>query len=382
MEIIHSGMEILITRFLKGELSSEEHKKLDAWLETPSNQELFERICKRERIMESSLQLDRHDREAAWERFRKRVYGKPRNIEWKWLMIASCISLLIGIGLLSRGKDKKAPLAKAEKAILPAVSRARMQLPTGETIVLDNDTVSSLRFVTGEMKRDSSGFLVFSPAPGTSEEVAYNEVTTPRGSEFKMVLADGTTVWMNAGSTLRFPQFFTGDCRKVIARGELYFEVARDEEKPFIVEMEGGYKVKVLGTEFNMRSYDEGVCETTLVRGKVSIEGDSLQTILAPGQQAIQRKGAGGVEVKEVDSRDAVAWRRGAFLFDNARLEDIMEELGRWYDVEVFFESQAIREERFSVDTRRYTTIDEVLELIESTGTVGVAIKERSVIVK
>lgn len=197
-----------------------------------------------------------------------------------------------------------------------------------------------------------------------------------------MVLADGTTVWMNAGSTLRFPQFFTGDCRKVIARGELYFEVARDEEKPFIVEMEGGYKVKVLGTEFNMRSYDEGVCETTLVRGKVSIEGDSLQTILAPGQQAIQRKGAGGVEVKEVDSRDAVAWRRGAFLFDNARLEDIMEELGRWYDVEVFFESQAIREERFSVDTRRYTTIDEVLELIESTGTVGVAIKERSVIVK
>ena len=382
MEIIHSGIEILISRFLKGELSPEERKKLDAWLDELSNKKLFERICKRERIVEGSLQLDLYNKNAAWERFEKRAYGKTRVVRWKWLMIASCIlPLLVGIGLLSRERNEKVSLAGTERVILPAVSRARMQLPTGETIMLDNDTLSSLHFLTGEMKRDS-GIFVYSPVSTTSEKIAYNQVTTPKGSEFKMVLADGTTVWMNAESSLRFPQFFTGGCREVHARGELYFKVVRDDGNPFVVEMEGGYKVKVLGTEFNVRSYDEDECKTTLIHGNVSVENDSRQTILAPGQQAIQKKGQQRIEVKEVDVREVVAWRRGVFLFDNTRLENIMEELGRWYDVEVFFENQAIRDERFSVDIRRYSTIEEVLKLIESTGTVKMVIKERNVFVK
>lgn len=383
MQINHSGIEILIVRFLKGELSLEERKKLDAWLDIPSNKKLFERICKRERIVESSLQFDLYNRNAAWERFEKRIYGKTRIVRWKWISIAACfLPLLIGIGLLYRAKNEKVISAGGERMITPAVSRARMQLPTGETIGLDNDTISSFHFLTGEMKRDSSGMLVFSPASATSEKTGYYQVTTPRGSEFKMVLADGTTVWMNAGSSLRFPQFFTGKCREVYVRGELYFEVARDDENPFVVSMEGGYKVKVLGTEFNIRSYDGEQCRTTLIRGKVSIENDSVQTILLPGQQAIQRKGQQCVEVEEVNVSEVVAWRRGVFLFDNTRLEDIMEELGRWYDVEVFFENQAIRDERFSVDIRRYSTIEEVLQLIESTNTVKMVVKERAVFVK
>lgn len=381
MEIDHGGMEQLIARFLQGKLTKDEEVRLDGWLKEAGNRELFERICDKERIMRHTLLLNRYDKEAGWRHFEEKVYPVRRSVGRRWLWAASfLLPLCVGVWLLMQGRNESAGLASSDPAILPAQIGAKMELPTGEVIQLTDDHLSSWNFRDGRLARDSNGVLVYYSDLDRVEELQYNQVTTPRGGEFKMALPDGTVVWMNAESGLRFPPVFAGDCRKVYARGELYFDVARDEERPFVVEVEGEYAVKVLGTEFNVRSYAGEASTTTLVKGKVAIERGGGQLLLRPGQQAVKEEGE--IKIREVDTDQVVAWMKGYFSFDNARLEEIMMELGRWYNVRIVFEEESIREERFSVEMRRHENFEYVLKWIEHTGAVKISIKDHTVFVR
>ena len=182
-----------------------------------------------------------------------------------------------------------------------------------------------------------------------------------------MVLPDNSIVWLNADSKLRFPLTFSGKERRVFASGELYFQVAKDSLSPFRIEVEGLYEVEVLGTEFNVRAYSDLPSATTLVDGRV----------------LIREKGKHGeVVVREVDVAPYIAWKQGYFLFEDERLEDILNELARWYDVNVFFENSSVREERFSVDMPRHESFEEVLRLIEQTRSIQIEIEGNNVFVK
>lgn len=395
MKRLHDGIEILIYHFLTGELTPEEQGRLNEWLALPGHGELFRRICDKERLLQGTLRYDRYDREAAWKRLEKLLegeqgrmaaerIGRGRRIGRRWWWAASLlVPLCVAAWLLTEREEAVAPLAEAERVeITPAVSGARMVLASGEVVDLTEQTEGDIVFRDGKLVQGTDGMMAYVADSLGRAEVRYNEVQTPRGCEYQIQLPDGTMVWLNAASSLRFPSVFAGDCRRVYATGELYFEVARDEKCPFVVELEDGYAVRVLGTEFNLRSYEGEARSTTLLEGRVRVESGEEQVELTPGQQAVEVAGRGGLLVREVDVNSAVAWRKGVFLFENARLEDIMAEIGRWYDVEVFFENSAIRDERFSVEMRRHDSFAEVLKLIERTGTVKISINQNNVFVK
>lgn len=392
MRKLHDGIEVLIYHFLTGDLTPEERMKLDEWLALPGHADLFRRICEKERLLQGTLRYDSYDKEDAWRRLERQLrearvtevgnVGRRRIGKRWWWAASLVVPLCVAAWLLTNREEK--PLALAENGrteIVPAMSGARMLLPSGEVVDLTNEGEGDLIFQDGKLVQEADGVMAY-VGDTLGQEVRYNEVQTPRGCEYQIKLPDGTMVWLNAASSLRFPSVFAGDCRRVYATGELYFEVARDEDKPFIVELEDGYSVRVLGTEFNLRSYEREPRTTTLLEGQVRVGGPAGQVVLKPGQQAVDLKDGKELFVREVDVNSVVAWRRGVFLFENARLEDIMEEIGRWYDVEVFFENSAIRDERFSVEMRRHDSFAEVLKLIERTGMVKISINQNNVFVK
>ncbi|MDE7373910.1 MAG: DUF4974 domain-containing protein, partial [Odoribacter sp.] len=191
----------------------------------------------------------------------------------------------------------------------------------------------------------------------------------PRGSEYRLVLADGSTVWLNSASELEFPEVFGAGERVVRLRGEAYFEVARDEAHPFRVETER-LTVKVLGTTFNVAAYeDEAVATATLVQGAVAVSVEGAEVVrLHPGEQA--RVSGTAVAVCEVDTEEAVAWTKGRFVFDEVRLEELMRQLERWYDVHYRFEAEEVKEIRFSGAVYRSQPLNNLFRRIEATAPV------------
>ena len=205
-------------------------------------------------------------------------------------------------------------------------------------------------------------------------ETVYNMVTVPRGGEYKLVLADGTIVWLNSDSHIRYPVTFSGDTRQVELEGEAYFEVAKDKEKPFIVRM-NEYNVRVTGTQFNVRNYSNENLATTLVEGRVQIERKGRVDRLRPGQQAILENNE--IRIRTVNVNEQVAWRHGAFGFTQCRLENIMEELARWYDVDVFYMNQQVKNYHFSAWFKRSSSINEVINILENTNKISLDLKGR-----
>ena len=204
----------------------------------------------------------------------------------------------------------------------------------------------------------------------------------PRGGEYTLVLADGTTVYLNAESELRFPKQFKGKSRKVYLEGEGYFDVQRDEKQPFVVEVKQ-VEVRVLGTSFGIRAYTgEANVLTTLVRGRVNVEAGGKQVELSPGQQADFNRGNDRLTVTEVDVEQYVSWKDGRLVFDNKPLEFILEELGRWYSFDVFYTNKELKGIPYSLNIKKHEDIAHVLKFIERTGKVKFEINKNTIIVK
>ena len=210
--------------------------------------------------------------------------------------------------------------------------------------------------------------------------VEYNTLVIPRGGEYELELADGTRVWLNSESKLIYPVRFSGDIREVQMEGEICFQVAKNEKQPFIVKTKD-VAVKVLGTLFNMEAYSDtrGVV-TTLVEGRINVSNGQGERVVEPGQQVV----ATGDElvVTEVDAEQFISWTRGICFFNEASLEEIMEKLGRWYDMEVFFVSPSLKEAHFSLEIKRYDNIADVLGKIEKTGRMKFKVNGRTVMVE
>lgn len=264
---------------------------------------------------------------------------------------------------------------KNEKPVLAVVPSAGQNVPVltlegGEEIHIFSQD-SSLFRSTGlaDIRLTEGGELEYTAKDSLQQQVRYNKLTVPRGCEFNVTLADGSRVWLNAGSALRFPEAFTGKQRVVYLEGEGYFEVKRDERKPFIVKTEG-MDLRVLGTSFNVKAYrdDENIV-TTLVTGKIAQRYSGIDTniILTPSYQAVFNKSSRVLQTKEVDVRAALAWREGRIVMDNARLEDIFRELSRWYDFEIVYTNASLKDMRFYLYTNRYADVDRILEHLQMT---------------
>ena len=214
-------------------------------------------------------------------------------------------------------------------------------------------------------------------------EPVFNTLRIPVGGYYRLTLADGTKVWLNSKTELRYPVTFNGEERKVFLTGEAYFEVTHDEGHPFIVSTDN-MNVKVYGTEFNVNTYQKGVIQTTLVNGKVGIRVNSTgkEVILKPNQMAEFEEQSGTVQVKDVDPYAYIAWRNGEFVFERETIEEIMERLSRWYDVKVFYTNESVKQKRFTGVIDRYDDIEQVLRLIEGPATLRFEVKGNTVTVQ
>lgn len=386
MRKIDPEIEFLIYRFLRGELSRDEREILDCWLQKEEHRMWFERICNKENILQKTTYFDQLDkgRGKSWQWLEERSgLGRRRRIR-RWMAVAASlmIPLFIGIWGYNMLWDKTSLQQEQYVKITPEKSSVRLYLPDGKVVNLGQDSVYSLKLADGGTLLNERGTLTYRGDSTIKNVTSYNELRIPRGGEYKLILPDGTIVWLNAESSLRFPNEFSDKVRKVYASGELYFKVARDEKRPFEVEIGKDYSVKVLGTEFNTRAYGDAARTTTLVKGSVQVKGNGQEVVLKPGQQAVEMSEGKRFEVKEVDVESCVAWRNGMFNFKHVPLQEIMQELSRWYNVQVVFENEKMKKECFSLEMKRFDDFNRVIDLIKHTRMVNITVKDSVVIIR
>jgi ferric-dicitrate binding protein FerR (iron transport regulator) len=267
-----------------------------------------------------------------------------------------------------------------KEIIKPGTTKATLTLADGEVINLD-DVQSGLVFRRGNVavNKVANGKLVYDVRSASRKSGGYNTISTPRGGTYQVVLPDGSNVWLNAASSLRFPAVFSGKERHVELQGEAYFEVAKNKEKPFKVAV-NGMDVEVLGTHFNVNAYvDEAQIKTTLLEGSVRLNAGKRQQLLHPGQQARLGKESDFM-VAEVNVEEAVAWKKGYFIFENENIESIMRKVARWYDVEVSYQGK-VDQGRYGGTVSRFDNVEGVLKSLELTGSVRFKIEGRRITV-
>ena len=192
----------------------------------------------------------------------------------------------------------------------------------------------------------------------------YNTITVPRGGEYQLILADGTRVWLNAETELKYPVAFTGEVREVMLEGEAYFEVAKNVSRPFVVKA-GQLDIKVLGTSFNVKAYPSETQQATLVQGKVEVRAENYFRELQPGEQL--NYSSEGPEIRKVDVKAYTSWKDQRFVFNDDLLEEVIHKIGRWYDVEFILRNPEVREIRFTGNLPKYRELEQVLNKLELT---------------
>jgi len=263
--------------------------------------------------------------------------------------------------------------------VAPGGNKAILTLANGRSIILDSAANGTLTTQGNSKILKLNGMLSYNTLKNKSSEVLYNTISTPRGGQYELMLSDGSKVWLNAASSLRFPASFVGKERKVELLGEAYFEVAKNATMPFKVKVHG-MEVEVLGTHFNINSYDnESMIRTTLLEGSVKINKNNSSSLLKPGQQAQMNK-AGEIKIiNNVDVEEAIAWKEGKFQFDKADIHDIMRQLARWYDVDVEYKGTV--SSHFGGTISRDVNLSQVLNMLHLTGEVNFQIQDKKVVV-
>lgn len=342
----------------------------EAWEKLDADSGLFE--------PDRSLRMLRHITPvAADEPEGKTTIGFARRITViKKLAAVACLLILIALGLyfewIPKGSDGQLPVAQnAIKHSSVNANNATLTLANGKTIVLGNTQRGTLLTMPDvEVTKAEGDMLVYKAKDNStrySGRPSLNTVSTPRGRQFKIILPDGSKVWLNAASSLTFPTLFAGASRQVALKGEAYFEIAKDENKSFIVSSKHS-AIEVLGTHFNVMAYeDERTMKTTLLEGAVKITSDNAMNVLKPGEQAIvNRKNVMRI-VNDVDVNKEIAWVDGLFQFNNTDVESIMRQAARWYDLNVHYEGE-VGGKSFTGKIPRSVDVSEFLEMLTYAG--------------
>lgn len=371
----------LILKYLREELTPKELRQLNDWRKSSArNENLFTKACDEKEQHAAIREILSYDKNKAWKQIERKMASHKRRRHLRWLGgVAACFLCVIGAGIaVWQGLPEKSKMLAviAEEEILPGRPIARLISSTGETYQLDSVSSGELATISAEKEGNR---VVFQERKTDSLVVRYNQVEIPRGGEYAIELGDGTKVHLNSDTKFKFPEHFSGKQRTVYLEGEAYFEVAKNEEKPFVVKC-GKYNVKVLGTSFNVSNYaDDNISRTTLAEGSVEIAINGETMRLQPGQQAIVEDNY--VTVKKVDVEVYTTWMQENFRFQNANIEDIMKRLARWYNVEVFYVNQKVRNYHFTGYLPRYADIQEALDLLSLTTNITFSVQGRTVMV-
>lgn len=331
--------------------------------------------------MESSP-LTRIDADGEWEKFRTRMQptAKKRNKYTLYYFIAgaaAAIVIMFGIAATT-GLFKEKPV---EGMVLQAVNNVNhpvLKMESGKEIELDGEEDYGVLDALGVKVTGKKEMKLTAMAEDTPDRLT---LTIPRGQTYKLTLADGSEVWMNNDCRLVYPNRFVGKERRVKVEGEAYFKIAPDKKHPFIVEA-NGIEARVLGTEFNVRSYGRDDVHVTLIHGSVEVTSQEKHTArLTPGQDA-KLNDDGSLGVAEVDIESYLYWRDGYFYFDDISLENIMQDIGRWYNLNVVFQNADARNYHMHFLADKRGGIDHVVKLLNSMGKVTVTLKDNTLMVR
>lgn len=374
----------LFAKKLADGLDEEETRRLEQWLaESPRHAAEWERLRQEVAPGGRSVELQREGArlvERRWREFRQRVMGGRQRL-WVRVMRYAAIVLvpLAAAAYLWTMFHPAEPATEAETPIVPGTFRAQLTLDDGRTVALDSAAFRSIGQLPEATVEVADRVLTYTRSDHAAPaEVKYNTLEIPRGGEYALQLADGSRVWLNAETRLRYPVTFAGTERRVELTGEAYFEVSKDATRPFIVRA-NGVDVRVLGTSFNVAAYGAEVV-TTLVEGRVAVEAGSERVTLEPDRQAVWD--GKQMEVRQVDASNYGLWRKGIFYFEDRRLEEILDALARWYGVEVFYVNPETKDMRFTVEIKRYENIDAILRRIAQTERVHFGVSGRTVTVQ
>lgn len=386
----------LLDLYTKKELSSKEQIELNLAIAEPSNEDVIKRwIDERWEREELPGILSKTQSLELYKAVKEEITKNRRNIIRSFVLrtsVAASILIIISIGVYSwfysNNKKENSIISVKEQAIdikAPNVTIASIVLANGSVIPIDSLKKGNIRTSEGlEIIKSNDGRLQYL---GIAETITYNTLVNPSGSDVVSIsLSDGTKVWLNASSKITYPTSFASDERRVELVGEAYFDVAKNEKKPFIVVVSDKLDIKVTGTEFNVKAYsDESSVKTTLVTGSVEIVEKKSQNlshsiILKPGQQGYTNEN-GDLVIKNVDINESIAWIKGIFYFLDTDLESIMKCLARWYNVEVIFKNQELKALKFGAVISKRENISVITNLLKMTGTVDFEIAEDKVFV-
>lgn len=372
----------LIERYISGQLQPGGQVELDTWLNrSESNRKLFDRLTDQQYQRRALAERQAIALDAPLARIKSKIAKRQNHSRQIWIYrvaVAAALLSIASIGaiyLLTRQHTHSDPGMRNEMAaalkIPPGQPSARLLLSGGRSIALNNRTDTSLGAV--QVKNGAVSYN----GNTASEEV--NTLVTPNGGTYKLVLEDGTKVWLNAASVLKFPTRFSGRERSVELNGEGYFEIAPNAQRPFIV-ISNHTAVHVLGTAFDIQSYRSNVVKTTLVSGKVKVVSQSGNNkLVSPGQMAVAMPS--GIDLRAADTEQVIAWKNDRFIHRDASLEEVMEEIARWYNVEVSYEGNYKEQEGITIEISRQVSLGEVLEMLKASGAASFKVDGRKITV-
>ncbi|GAA6258210.1 DUF4974 domain-containing protein [Bacteroides sp. f07] len=371
----------LIRKSISGEITLEEKKLLEDWLdESARHRELFDKYNNPDFLSSIDLEKDMVESQEAYSNFMQRLKPvKPvRRIVWnKYVAAAVLIAFVCASAIFVYMYDGGKPHSPSELAVVdvlqtdtvPADSTDILLITaSGEKIPVQSSQ-KMLSVLYGSIKIGEQSIGEEAQAKAAPTEVVYNTLKILRGKRFKMQLSDGTLVWLNADSEITFPSSFDGKERKVMAKGELFFDVAENKSHPFIVETPIG-KIRVLGTAFNVHCYKDEMPMTTLVRGKIAYSLGKDSVILAPGQQC--RVKDNKLSVREVDTYEYVSWIDEVLVFKDKELNEILSTLSRLYDVDIYYENPDLKRLPFTGSFKQYEHLDKIIRMIEECGLIHI----------
>lgn len=374
---------LLIFKQITGSLLEEEERILNEWRnQDEKNEALYQKLTDSLLLEKEYHRLNQIKTERPLADMKARI---KRHSMMKQIIrygIAASILALFTLGsvMLYQQKEENKKLQKElyARKIQPGQTQATLVLSNGEAIRLDTDTQKNQEII--DRKKKVSAQLLAKTEKNLKPKT--NQLITPKGGEFKIILEDSTEIWLNAESKLIYPETFGKDERRVVVQGEAYFKVKKNTDKPFFVETDGQL-VKVYGTEFNIRSYKEDVnVYTTLVNGSISIRpqnGNHSELIITPNNQAVFRKTDETTKIRKVNTEVITCWKEGMFVFEEQNLEQIMQNLSRWYNFTYTFKDTNLKNIVFMGSINRYAEFDDVIEILEKSGGIHFNIKNRHI---
>jgi hypothetical protein len=372
----------LISRHITSRLSPVEQEHLDDWLSEPHNKLQFEKIVDLENIYANLGDLDYFHANNKQEQFNKYISSKISIRRIMAYVATLLLPVAVGIMILLMNKQEGLFNQQVAESWKVEPGNVILKIDNGEVHTFSHqDTL--IETSLGKISVDSAKISFAEKAQQADSLIQYQTIVTPKGSQYQLQLADGSSVWLNAQTKFRYPTAFAGEKREVfLIDGEAYFQVCENKQMPFIVNVDHE-QVKVLGTQFNIKAYnEENINRITLVEGSVLVSNEKNQAYLEPNQQIEIKSGSNDLILKNVNVNLYTAWKNRKFIYRNASLQQIMMDMERQYNLKIFYEDMEVQYETFSVSVDLSHDFTDILELMEATGSVHFEIKDKLLVIK